>query len=295
MEKRILIQAAGYLLMLFIFLSQTQVCKGTEDTKDPGVLGKQSGLPIKKKCYVWFEANTLPYFEKYMQHSNSWIEIGNPIMTARIDNIEYFTETLVEADVTITGGFKTFDVLKRASFSDFDAWAEIARVARKVSKITNGRPVVLDNEGALKHLLKRGVTEIDFQELHNSISAQEWPEIWFWHAIVGKSNDPIQTMSYEVAMAIMDGIPNVRLIEASSSGYYGSYKNRFSKRNLRRTLSINKNPISIIYLDDDKKNFWKLKDTLKAIRLSAGDTVILYPGFGDIDKGGIVRAFLNNQ
>lgn len=244
-----------------------------------------------KECYVWFETNNSDYFERYLKESHLWKNVGSPIVTARIHNIESFTRKLTMAGYHVTSGFKTSDILRGKAFHDAYAWAEIAKVARNLSHITNGRPVILENEGATKLLLKQGVISVDYESLLRVISAQTWPEIWFWHAPAGRK-EPMRSLSSDIAMAISKGIPNSRLIEASSAGLTGSQKNRISQSNFRKTLALDSNPISIIYLDDETKNFWKLADTGFAVSAAAGNTVIIYPGVGDIEKGEKVKSAL---
>ena len=248
----------------------------------------------KKDYFVWFEINTKRYLDKYIKHVEAWVFIGKPMVTARIHNVESFTKQLINANIPVVSGFKTSDVFKDRPFEDIDAWAEIARVARNVSGLTNGRAVILENEGTVKSMLTKGVNSINYEQLLKSISAQQWPEIWFWYAPEGR-REPVQTMSNDIARAIMNGIPHARLIEASSAGFATSPANFISKNNLKRTFALDHNPISIIYLDDVEKNFWKLHNTDQAVKAAVGNTVIIYPGFGDIGKSQAVKESLSIQ
>jgi ADP-heptose:LPS heptosyltransferase len=236
-----------------------------------------------KEVYIWFEANNRSYLEKYIDHAKNWEKTGKLIMTARIFNVESFVSQLNELSIPVIAGFKTSNVFNDKNFHDSNAWKEIARIARNVSSLTDGRPVVLENEGTVKAMLSKNITQINYDKLCQSISAQEWPEIWFWYAPAGEK-EPVKTMSMEIAHAIMASIPNARLIEASSAGFSTSAKNYNSRKNLQRTSSIDKRAISIIYLDDERHRFWRFKDIERAIDSAAGDTVILYPGFDDIEK-----------
>jgi hypothetical protein len=234
-----------------------------------------------KECFVWFEINSQKNLNAYFQNFDSWQTVGNPIITSRISNVESLTKQLIDANIPIISGFKTSDVFKKKSYYNIDLWAKVASVSRNLSKMTNGRAVVLENETALKNLLAEGISSINYDKLLSSIVVQQWPEIWFWHAPVGEKQ-PTQTLSTDIARVIMQGIPKARLIEPSSTGFICSSTNAISKMNLEKTFSLDKNPISIIYLDDNKRNFWKLENTKQAIKQASGNTVIIYPGYNNI-------------
>jgi len=254
-------------------------------------LRSEKRLGLDQVRYVWFEVNTLSYLNRYCENVSSWLDIGKPMVTARAHNVEAFTRELVRRNIPVVSGFKTSDLLDGKSFHNIAAWSEIARIARNVSTLTNGNPVVLENEGAVTKMVARGVTSINYEALLKTISMQQWPEIWFWYAPAGR-REPVQTMSNDIARAIMNGIPHARLIEASSAGFVNSHADSTSRNNLKRTFTVDRNPISIIYLDDVKKNFWKLRSTGQAVKAAAGNTVIIYPGFGDIEKSDTVKESL---
>lgn len=244
-----------------------------------------------KDCYVWFEANSESYLAKYIEHSKQWVSVGKPIVTARIYNIETFTRRLMGAGIDVLGGFKTSNALDPDDYCNADAWGHIAKVAGNISRLTCGKPVVLENEGAVKILISKGIQSIDYNRLLKSISAQNWPEIWFWYSPLGQS-EPLKGLSFDIAKAVRNGIPNCRLIEPNSAGFYISSINHNCKINLKRTFALDPDPISIIYLDDYKRNYWALKDTDLAIEKAAGNTVIIYPGLDDISNYDAIRSSL---
>jgi hypothetical protein len=232
-----------------------------------------------KICYVWFEANSESFLEKYILNAKKWDLIGRPIVTSRIMNVEKFVEKIIKSGIFVTSGFKTSDALKDKNYHDNEAWTKIAEVARNVSKLTNGRPVIIENEGAVKNMLSKGISDIDYFKLLESISKQSWPEIWFWYAPMGENREA-KTISYNIAMAIINGIPNARLIEASSAGYTSSHSNHNSKDNLLDTLEIDQHPVSITYMHKDRNNFWKFEQIEVAIKTAQSNTVIVYPLIG---------------
>jgi hypothetical protein len=247
-----------------------------------------------KECFVWFEINSQKYVDAYFQNFDGWQTVGNPIITSRISNVESLTKQLIDANIPIISGFKTSDVFNKKSYYNIELWAKVASVSRNLSKITNGRAVVLENETALKNLLAEGISSLNYNKLLSSIAAQQWPEIWFWHAPVGEKQ-PTQTLSTDIARVIMQGIPKARLIEPSSAGLICSSTSMISKMNLAKTFKLDKNPISIIYLDDNKRNFWKLENTKQAIKQAAGNTVIIYPEFDDIVNSATVLKGLEQK
>jgi hypothetical protein len=251
-------------------------------------------LKTGKECFVWFETNTQKYLDRYLKQAAYWESIGKPIATARIHNVEFFVKQMIDAGIEVTSGFKTSNLFLDKDYHDLESWSNIARTARKVSILTGNRPVILENESAVKIIMRNGITKINYEKLLNAISSQKWPEIWFWHAPTGRKK-PFSTISMDIARAIMNGIPNARLIEPSSSGLSNSARHKGAMKDLKLTLSIDRNPISIIYLDDDRPNFWKLKDSFSAIEYSKGNTVILYPGHEDVDKSGIVLNAIKRQ
>ena len=234
-----------------------------------------------KECFIWFETNSESLLNRYIEESHAWSKIGKPIITARSHNVESFTNRLINSHPTLISGFKTSDIFNETGFYDFNAWSKVAEIARNVSNITDGRPVILENEGAIKNFINKGSAVINYDLLLEVISAQEWPEIWFWYAPAGRK-EPVQSISMDFARAISMGIPRSRLIEASSAGFIGSPYNKVSQSNLNKTIELDKNPISIIYLDNEKRNFWKLADTWRAVQAAKGSTVIIYPGFNDL-------------
>lgn len=246
----------------------------------------------EKDCYVWFEANTERYMAIYLMNKEKWAFVGKPVVTARITNIESFADQLIDASVDAIVGFKTSGILNDNNYCDADSWQEIAKVAGNLSKKTKGKPVILENEGALKILISKGISTIDYDKLLKSISNQKWPEIWFWHGPMGEK-EPLKTLSFSIAKAIKNGIPNCRLIEPNSAGISISSFNRNCQNNLRRTLDLDPNPISIIYLDDHKANYWELEDTDQAIRNAVSNTVIIYPGVDDIENCDAVLKSIN--
>lgn len=262
--------------------SFSDVVPTSRQLKTKNIISSES-LKIKN-CYVWFEVNTQKYVSDYLKYGNTWGEIGKPIITARISNVEIITKQIIKAGIPIISGFKTSDVFEDKPFHDFESWQEIARVARNISKLTNGRPVILENESTVTNMVANGVLSINYEKLRESIEAQQWPEIWFWYAPAGR-REPLQSISYDIGRAIMGGIPLSRLIEASSAGFSSSHRNKVSKINLKRSIALDKNLISILYLDDDKKNYWPLDQVSQAVDLAIGEDVILYPGINDIEKG----------
>ncbi|MBT8438742.1 MAG: hypothetical protein KJO91_03375, partial [Gammaproteobacteria bacterium] len=254
------------------------------DLRTPNFRAKHS---TEKTCYVWFETNTREHLKKFYRHYNGWKPVGKPIVTARIFNVARYTKLLVDSGIPVLSGFKTSDPLRNKPFHDPQAWATIAEVAREVSALTGGKPVILENEGAVKRMLSNDITSINHEALVQSISAQDWPEIWFWYAPMGW-NERVQNISKKIASAVKQAIPNSRLIEASSAGYSSSPKNKISRTNLQRTLSLENDPISIVYLDDARSNFWPLKDANQAVNTAFGSTVVVYPGILDIGNASIV-------
>lgn len=251
---------------------------------------KQSG----KACYFWFETNTQKYLNKFIRHHQDWKSTGSPIITARIGNVRSYTKRLADAGIPVISGFKTSGALKNRPFHDRRAWEKIARVAREVSALTGGKPVVLENEGTVTRMISNGTESIDYEELVRSLSAQDWPEIWFWYAPAGQ-REPVRTVSRQIAYAIREAIPNSRLIEASSAGYPSSARNSNSRTNLKSTLAVDNDPISIIYLDDEQTSFWPLKDTNLAVKSAYGRTVVVYPGFADIENASLVEHSMNRD
>jgi len=243
----------------------------------------RSGFADQKQRYVWFEANNSVYLQEYINHVGKWRQVGEPIVTARIHNIESYVKTLNRLNIQVIGGFKTSNVFLDHDYYDETAWKNIADTALRVSNLTNGKPVILENEGAVKALLKQGITSVDYNKLVKVIKKQNWPEIWFWYAPIG-SKERVKQLSFNIARAIMQGIPKARLIEDSSAGFSTSSKNSDSLYNLNRTFELDNNPVSIVYLDDQRKKFWKLKNAAKALKQAAGNTVIFYPGFNDIEN-----------
>lgn len=236
-----------------------------------------------RECYVWFETNSPKYLNLYIDEFSSWNKIGFPIISARMSNAERLTQTILNHTPSVITGFKTSDAFQNRSFTDERAWKEIANLARKLSKLTGNNPVVLENEGAVKKLLDQGVKSIKYNNLVDSISKQNWPEVWFWYAPHG-TKEPVRSIAYDIARAVKVGIPNSRLIEPSSTGYSNSRKKASSIDNLRRTYLIDSNPISIVYLDDNRKHFWRVSNTGKAVQSAESHTVIIYPGFNDLKK-----------
>lgn len=271
------------LFLFFICIFQSQIIYAYEP--------EEIDISNTKECHVWFEINTKKYLNDYLKNSEEWREIGQPILTARPQNVEEFTQTIIDNGIIPISGFKTYDSFIGRSFYSSKAWEEIAETARNLSKITTNNPVILENEGTVKHMLKNGVSSIDYNRLSKVVQKQKWPEIWFWYAPTGYK-EPVISITTQIARVISESIPNYRLIEPSSSGYQNSKTNKVFIKNLDETLKLDKNPISIIYLDDRRRNFWDLKNTQNAIDISIGETVILYPGFDDIKKGNIVRRSL---
>ncbi len=263
------------------------ICIANQDKDEKNnlvfLINNEAQNSSKKDCYVWFETNTEANLNKYITHSKQWAMIGKPIVTARIFNIENYTIRLIDEGINAIAGFKTSNILGTGSFSNEDSWKQIARVARNLSKLTNGKPVVLENEGSVSLLISKGVTSIDYQKLLNSISAQQWPEIWFWYGPLGQK-EPLKTISFNIARAIKNGIPSCRLIEPNSAGFSISSLNKNCQNNLKRTFELDLNPISIVYLGENRKNYWELEDTDKAIQKSVGDTVIIYPGIDNLEN-----------
>lgn len=272
------------LFLFFICIFQSQIIYAYEP--------EEIDISNTKECHVWFEINTKKYLNDYLKNSEEWREIGQPILTARPQNVEEFTQTIIDNGIIPISGFKTYDSFIGRSFYSSKAWEEIAETARNLSKMTNNNPVILENEGTVKHMLKNGVSSIDYNRLRKVVKKQKWPEIWFWYAPTGYK-EPVISITTQIARVISESIPNYRLIEPSSSGYQNSKTNKVFIKNLDETLKLDKNPISIIYLDDRRRNFWDLKNTQNAIDISIGETVILYPGFDDIKKGNIVRRSLS--
>jgi len=244
-----------------------------------------------KECYIWFEVNSDESLRTYMKHAKGWNIIGDLIVTSTIYNVEYVTNQLMAFDFTIISGFKTASLFNESNIYDVEAWIKIAQKAIKISDMTNGKAVILENEGTIKQLLSRGIDSINVEKLTDLIGAQRWPEIWFWYAPMGQ-REPVRTLAFDIARAIKKGIPNSRLIEASSSAFVNSNENLISKSNLKRTFILDKNPISIVYLDDKIFNFWRLSETRKAVNSAIGNTVIIYPGFGDISNSEAVKSSL---
>ena len=81
----------------------------------------------------------------------------------------------MNSGIPVLSGFKTSDPLRNKPFHDPQSWATIAKVAREVSALTNGKPVILENEGAVKRMLSDNITSINYEALIQSISAQDWP------------------------------------------------------------------------------------------------------------------------
>jgi hypothetical protein len=248
----------------------------------------------QKKCFIWFEVNNKKHFDQYLQFKSSWEGVGNLMVTARINNVEMLTQQLVSQNIAIISGFKTSDPFRDKDYYDSTVWAEVAKTARNISKMTGNKPVVLENEGAVKQLLKNGISTIDYNKLFEVIREQQWPEIWFWYAPTGK-REPVISMTHEIARAVVNGIPKVHLIEPSSAGFSNSPVNALSANLLKKTLILDPSPVSIIYLDDKHKNFWKLIDTNKALQAALGDTVILYPGFDDLENASKINAAIGNR
>ncbi len=238
---------------------------------------------IKKDRYVWFEVNSEGYVNDFLVHARQWRKAGRLIVTTRLDNSEAIIRKLVHRGLDVTGGFKTSDAFKAVPFHDEKAWEHIAETARRVSNLCKGNPVVLENEGAVTMMVENGVTSVDSGRLLAAIAKQKWPDIWFWYAPMGEK-EPYRTLSYSIAETVRKGIPKARLIESSSAGYQGSTKNKRSQLDLDRTLQLDSNPVSIVYLDDHARNFWKLKDAVIAVKQAFGNTVILYPGYKNIAK-----------
>jgi len=251
-------------------------------------VNRVNAAEANKDIYFWFEVNEKSYLEKYIKYAPEWLSVGKPIMTSTTYNVESFTKQLIDANLNVISGFKTAGVFTNDRvFHDVSSWEEMASLARRVSILTSGRAVILENEGTVKKMLEKGITSINYDELLKSISAQEWPDIWFYYGPVG-AGEPVRSMSYTIARAVMNGIPNARLVDVSSVAYLKSPADSISQSNLSRTLELDSNPISIIYLDDDRYNFWKLNDADKAVNLAAGNSVIIYPGFGDVEKSSMV-------
>lgn len=257
-----------------------------KDVKNLRIIQRQ------KDCYVWFEVNSDRYLKDYMLHAKKWNRLGNLMVTARLGNAETILKKLVDSGLNVTGGFKTSDAFDGIPYHDEKAWKRIAYQARRISTLTGQKPVVLENEGAVKRLVSKGFTSIECDRLTASLAKQQWPEIWFWYAPMGEE-EPYKTISNDIAKAVMKGIPGARLIEASSAGYSSSPRNPRAIKNLGHTLLLNQQPVSIVYLDDYKKNFWKLSDASTALDHAAGKTVILYPGFDDIGNyQSVINSFL---
>ena len=142
-------------------------------------------------------------------------------------------------------------------------------------------------------MISKGASSVNYDKLLKSVSSQKWPEIWFWFSPLGQE-EPLKTMSFDIAKAIKKGIPNCRLIEPNSAGFENSSYNYNCMVNLDRTLILDPDPISIIYLDDYKKNYWPLKDTDKALDKAKGRTVIIYPGLDDLANFEAVKKSIIN-
>ena len=233
-----------------------------------------------KQCFVWFEVNNEKNLKKYLANVKQWNRVGNPIISARKNNVVNFTNKILSKNIPVISGFKTIDFFKKSSFYSLEAWSDIANLATTLSLLTKGRPVILENEGTMNYLRRSGIKTIDYQKLHFAISSQNWPEIWFWYSPMG-NRDVVQSTSFTVAKSVINGIKNVSLIESNSSGYTYS-KAKPLALNLYRTKVLDNNPVSIIYLDDKRNRFWKFKQITSSLNTAIGNRVIFYPGINDI-------------
>ncbi len=270
-------------IVFFIFSSICQASNPTDGSQQMVSLVKSSitDSTSTKKCYVWFETNTIHHLSQYIDNIEPWLTIGEPIVTARKDNILEFIDVLKNAGINPIAGFKTSDFFRNVPYDNQDAWGKVALLANQVSEKTNGNPVILENEGALRLHDKNNNNKISLSKLINTISIQTWPSIWLWHAPT-KSDHELHSISYAVAEGIMHNNHSSHLIEHYSVGYSSSIYDTRSKQALSITLKLDPSPIPIIYLDDKIKNFWRYSELENPIEHSDASTIILYPGFNDL-------------
>ncbi len=246
----------------------------------------------RKNCYVWFESNNKKYFNLVLSSLPDWISVGQVIITGRKHNVVKFYKILRRRfGNRIITGFKTSDFFKEKSIYDFEAWREISILAKRLSVMSGGAPVVIDNEGLIKKLLKGKNTSVDLDKLSSAIKGGAYPLIWWWYGPEGRSSRVI-SLTEKFAIALKNGIPDMRFIEASSGGFVDSDMDYWSKSNLKKTILIEKKPVSIVYLDDSLRRFWKLQHINLAIKSVIGRDVIIYPGIMDIGEGKRVSEYL---
>lgn len=246
-----------------------------------------------KQCFVWFEVNNSQHLRQYFLNGQKWLKVGRPVISARKGNVVEFTKEALSKHIPVITGFKTYEFFVSDSIYDPESWRKIALLARTLSQLTDGRPVILENEGAVKHLRKIGQQVIDYKKLYAAVAPHEWPEIWFWYAPIG-NNEQIQSMSYNIAKAIIKGIEHASLIESNSAGYSRS-KTTPSALNISRTRILTNDPISIIYLDDKRNRFWRYKHITQSVKKSIGKRIIFYPGFDDINRHSDAAAHLDER
>lgn len=242
------------------------------------------GFPLQKKdCSVWFEINSEKLLHQYLEYQESWQRLGGPIATTRRNQIDLVVGSLRQENIHASSGVKTPDYLDATDYLNPTGWERLSADARKIAELTEGAPVILDNETGLNQLLEANADDFAEDDLVAVLSAQAWPTIWYWLAPASRLNTRHVELSAKVARAIMRGIPSARLIESNSAGYKDSASNQASQANLHLTLQIDPDPVSIIYLDDTRPRFWRFGDTIEAIATAYAEDVILYPGVGDLE------------
>jgi hypothetical protein len=241
----------------------------------------------EKACYVWFETNSQSYFDEYIDYGAKWTRIGYPVITGRMASISAFTDSLNDKGLSAIVGFKLSDFFSGDDYADANKWGQIASLARELADKTDGRPIILENEGATSNIVNSGEV-VDLIELKTSISQQEWPIVWMWPSIPDTTSNKHGVLN-TVNMAIVEA--GGRLIEHYSAGYSTSPGYAPSQAALAQTLAVDANPISIVYLDESITNHWRFKDTEKAAYTSNGVDVIFYPGYGDLKNNVITNAW----
>jgi hypothetical protein len=236
-----------------------------------------------KNCYIWIEINSKDNLPNFIKYQEDWRQIGQLIVTGRSHSIVSVIGQLVQLGIPVRSGFKTFDYFESRTFDDPSAWKEISTLARTLSSLTQGQPVIIENESTTKYVSENSVDNLQSLKLQAAIQTQSWPTIWFWYGPNGYRK-PIRDLSNQIGEVIMTSIPDVHLIEPNSAGYKKP-RNRFIEQsNVERTLHLDPSPISIVYLDDQKPRFWKISQTNMAILSALSDDVIIYPGINDLDR-----------
>lgn len=232
----------------------------------------------EKECYVWFELNQRDQLERFLEFHHAYGKDANYVLTARYHNVLEFSSVLNAHGIRHITGFKTSDLLKRSSdFYNTRIWNKVSDRARALSRHSLHGIVLIENEGSVKNLTTSSNPKLNGTRTGDAIVQSEWTSLWVWYGVEGEKPTS-RHLTWNLATAFGRIGDKIRFIESSTAGFKKFRDSYPREQNFAETVSIDPDPIAIVYIDQKRLNYWRYQDIRQAINQASSDVVIIYPG-----------------